>query len=183
MAHVIHSINVTAGGLCHHLDSVVDDAHHQYALNLTQSADALLLGKNTFNLFMEFWPNAIHNPDLPDNTVALAQAFDRIPKLIVSRKAINLNWSNTYQISGPGLTQLRNRLEKITGTVVIFGSPSLASCLLKEGLINEIQILAQPLIGAKGPRAFSGLKEQVKLELLDTSPMPSGSILLQYQVL
>ena len=54
MAHVIHSINTTASGLCHHLDSVTDDEHQRYTIDLTLSADALIFGRNTVDLFTQF---------------------------------------------------------------------------------------------------------------------------------
>ncbi|RUO25558.1 hypothetical protein CWE09_02150 [Aliidiomarina minuta] len=60
MAHVIHSINTMASGLCHHLDSVTGDEHLQYAIDLTLSAEVLIFGRNTFDLFTQFWPDALN---------------------------------------------------------------------------------------------------------------------------
>lgn len=182
MAHVIHSINVTASGLCHPMDSVIDDAHHQYAIDLTLSADALILGRETFDLFMDFWPGAVDRGDLPEKTVALANAFNNIPKLIVSSREIDLSWNGTKHIRGPGLEAIRKELEKLKGTAVNFGSPGLASSLLSEGLVNEIHIVAQPIIGVEGPRAFSDLKERVNLTLLSADSFRSGAVLLRYSV-
>lgn len=183
MAYVIHSINTTASGLCHHLDSAIDDAHHQYATDLTLSADALLFGRNTFDLFMQFWPDAVNEHDLPEATLALARAFSRVPKLVVSSRPVELTWDNTCHIQGPGLSKIMQELENLTGTVVIFGSPGLTSSLLNEGLVNEVHVLAQPYIGIEGPRAFSGLNKRVNLSLLGSSPLDTGSVLLRYNVI
>ena len=65
MAHVIHSINVTVGGSCDHTEAVADEEHHRYALDLLTSADAVLFGRNTFDLFASFWPAAADKADLP----------------------------------------------------------------------------------------------------------------------
>jgi len=182
MAHVIYSINVTASGLCHHLDSATGEAHHQYALDLTSSAEALVFGRNTFDLFMQFWPDAVNRSDLPEGTVALAQAFDAVPKYVISSQPVALTWKNTRHLQGPDLEGARKELEKLEGSVVIFGSPGLATSLLNEGLVNEIHILAQPYIGVEGPHVFDGLKKRVALGLLDAMPMPEGSVLLRYSV-
>lgn len=98
MAHVIHSINTTASGFCHHLDSTIDDTHHSYAVELTLSADALLFGRNTFDLFMQFWPSAIDRNDLPSGTIALAKAFSNAPKLVVSSRPVEVCWNNTKHV-------------------------------------------------------------------------------------
>ncbi|MCC5878307.1 MAG: dihydrofolate reductase family protein [Idiomarina sp.] len=182
MAHVIHSINTTASGLCHHLDSVTGDEHQQYAIDLTLSADALIFGRNTFDLFMQFWPAAANRSDLPEATVALAKALTEIPKLVVSSRPIELYWANTRHIQGPNLDKVANELAQIEGSAVIFGSPSLASNLLNEGLVNEIHILAQPYLGVEGPRAFNGLDKRVSLSLLGSSELKEGSVLLRYSV-
>lgn len=182
MAHVIHSINTTASGLCHHLDSAIDDAHHQYATDLTLTADALLFGRNTFDLFMQFWPDAGNRYDLPAATQALARAFARTPKLVVSNRPVELTWDNTRHVQGSGLSKVVRELEELEGTVVIFGSPGFTSSLLNEGLIDEIHVLAQPYIGVEGPRVFSGLNKRVNLCLLGSSSLKSGSVLLCYKV-
>ncbi|ALS98277.1 dihydrofolate reductase family protein [Lacimicrobium alkaliphilum] len=183
MAHVIHSINITASGLCHHLDSAVDRQHHQYALDLTASAEALILGRNTFGLFMQFWPGASERDDLPADVVALARAFSRIPKYVVSSRPTELTWNNTTPIQGPALDNVSRQLARIPGTVVVFGSPGLATSLLNEGLIDEIHILAQPFIGTQGPRAYNGLEQRAELKLLIAEPLSSEVVLLRYKVI
>lgn len=182
MAHVIHSLNTTVSGLCHHLDSTIDGEHQQYAIDLTLSADLLLFGRNTFDLFMQFWPDAANRSDLPAATVALAKAFAEVPKLVVSSRPIELSWNNTRQIQGPSLSKVARKLDQVKGSAVIFGSPSLASSLLNEELVNEIHILAQPYIGIEGPRAFNGLKKRVDLSLLGSRSLKEGSVLLRYRV-
>lgn len=183
MAHVIHSINVTASGLCHHLDSAVGRQHHQYALDLTASAEALMLGRNTFDLFMQFWPGATERDHLPADIVALARAFNRIPKYVVSTRPVELTWNNTIHFQGPALDNINQQLAKMTGTVVTFGSPGLATSLLKQGLIDEIHILTQPFIGAQGPQAYKGLEQRAELKLLKAEPLSSEVVLLRYKVI
>lgn len=183
MGHVIHSINTTVSGLCHHLDSVIDDSHHQYAIDLTLSADALVFGRNTFDLFTEFWPSAVNRPDLPEPTRALANAFHGTPKLVVSSRPVDSSWNNTRCVQGPGLDVVASEINALPGNAVIFGSPGLAASLLNEGLINELHIVAQPYIGVEGPRLYSALHKRAQLALLDASALKCGSALIRYDVL
>lgn len=75
MAHVIHSINTTVNGGCHHEDVVADEAHHEYALRLLARAEGMLLGRTTFDLFAGFWPAAISRTTRPQGTHAAGSAF------------------------------------------------------------------------------------------------------------
>ena len=164
------------------MDSTIDDSHHQYATDLTLSSDALLFGRNTFDLFMQFWPDAANRDDLPEAMLSLATAFAKTPKLVASSRPIELTWDNTRHVQGAGLSEVVRELNEIKGAVVVFGSPSFASSLLNEGLVNEIHVLAQPCIGVEGPRAFSDLNKRVNLSLIGSSALNSGSVLLRYNV-
>ena len=187
MAHVIHSINATVSGRCHHLDSVIDETHHQYAIQLVSSADAMILGRHTFELFDAFWPTAVNRQDLPDDTVALANAFAAIPKYVVASKESTTAWENVRYISNgnaapPDLASLAQALHDVTGTAVIFGSPGLATAMLQASLINEVHILVQPFVGVEGPAAWAGLPGRVALSLVEARPFRSGAVLLRYRV-
>ena len=114
--------------------------------------------------------------------MALAKAFAEIPKIVVSSRPVELSWANTRHIQGPNLNKVAHELDQLRGTAVIFGSPSFASSLLNERLVNEVHILAQPYVGIEGPRAFSGLDKRISLSLLGCMPLKEGSVLLRYSV-
>ena len=114
--------------------------------------------------------------------MALAKAFAEIPKIVVSSRPVELSWANTRHLQGPNLSKVANELDQIKGTAVIFGSPSFASSLLNEGLVNEIHILAQPYIGVEGPGAFGDLNKRISLSLLGSQELKEGSVLLRYSV-
>ena len=114
--------------------------------------------------------------------MALAKAFAAVPKLVVSNRSVELSWSNTRHIQGVNLNKVAHELDQLKVTAVILGSPSLASNLLNEGLVNEIYIIAQPYVGVEGPRAFGGLNKRIKLSLLGSSELKEGSVLIRYSV-
>jgi dihydrofolate reductase len=181
MAHVIHSINITVGGSCHHADAVADDDHHRYALELVASSSAVLLGRNTFDLFASFWPEAVTRSDLPSLMTDFAAELDAKPKYVVSSRGLETAWKNTRLITGPELDEVRKVLAGTPGTVVVFGSPGLGTSLAAAGHVHEMHMVAQPFIGGAALRAFDGLGVRKKLALLEARPFRSGAVLLRYR--
>jgi dihydrofolate reductase len=181
MAHIVHSINITISGSCHHEDAVADEEHHRYALDLLTSASAVLLGRNTFDLFESFWPKAASRLDLPSYMVSFAAELDAKPKYVVSTRSLGTQWKNTKLLRGPGLGEVNRFLLAAPGTIVVFGSPGLGTSLVAAGLVHEIHVVAQPFIGAPAVRAL-GLSMQKKLALLEARPFQSGAVLLRYEI-
>ena len=180
MAHVIHSINVTVGGSCDHTEAVADEEHHRYALDLLTSADAVLFGRNTFDLFASFWPAAADKTDLPSCMTSFAAELNDKPKYVVSSRSPGTAWKSTTWLHGPELDEVTQFIERATGTVVIFGSPGLGTSLAAVGLVHEIHILVQPFVGATTRRAFAGLSIRKGLTLLEARSFRSGVVLLRY---
>lgn len=180
MAYIIHSINATLSGTCFHEDVIANDEHHRYATKLVRSAEALLLGRKTYDLFADFWPSAVHRNDLPDYVVELAHALTEKPKIVVSSDELCTAWENTTRVDGPELGPLREALSGITGNVVLFGSPSLAGSLAEENLLDEINFLLQPLFSMRGPR-LPFLWHERPLRNVSASRFESGVVLLRYK--
>jgi dihydrofolate reductase len=181
MARILHSINASITGSCHHEDVVADQEHHEYATTLLKSADAVLLGRKTFELFASFWPQAATNPDLPPYVRDFAVALLDKPKFVVSSKEVSTAWKNTACVKGPSLDAVRTTVDDLPGTVVVFGSPSLASSLASEGLLAEIHVLVQPILVSASPRMYSGYPERGQLELGGVERFRSGVVLLRYE--
>ena len=180
MAHVIHSINTTVGGSCHHEDAMADEEHHGYALDLLLGASAVLLGRNTFDLFASFWPTTADRPDFPSYMVAFATELNAKPKYVVSSRGVDVRWQNAKLLHGPGLDEVRALVAGTSGTIVVFGSPGLGTSLIAQGLVHEIHVVIQPFIGAATARAFEPLDNRKKLALIDARPFRSGAMLLRY---
>jgi dihydrofolate reductase len=179
MARIVHSINSTLSGTCYHADVLADEEHHQYATELLASAQALILGRRTYDLFAEFWPSALQRSDLPDFVVRLATVLAATPKLVVSNREFRTSWANTRRIHGPELSGLRAALSAYSANVVLFGSPSLASSLAAAGLLDEVHVLLQPLFSTQGPQ-IPQLWEDARLRNVSATRFKSGVVLLRY---
>lgn len=180
MAHVVHSINVTLNGGCYHEDVVADIEHHEHALGLLKSASFVLLGRNTFDLFEDFWPEAVARHDLPSHVTEFARELRSKPKYVLSSRELSTDWENTFLLCGPSLDPLRKVLAEATGKVVVFGSPSLGASLATAGLLNELHVFLQPFISVAGRKAYEGVEARMVLSLIESRPFESGVVLLRY---
>ena len=181
MARIIHSINATLSGTCFHEDVIADDEHHRYATELARSADALLFGRHTYDLFAEFWPSAMRRKDLSDSVVELAHVLTEAPKIVISSSDLNAAWKNSTQMDGPELTSLRTALFSFNGKIVLFGSPGLASSLAAENLLDEVHVLLQPLFSTRGPQ-LPFLWNERPFRNVSADRFESGVVLLRYEV-
>ena len=180
MAHVVYSINITVAGSCHHEDAVPDEEHHRYALELLASADSVLLGRNTFDLFAHFWPEALTNDSLPTYMKDFAIELELTPKYVLTNRALATKWKNTIGLQGPELTEVRELITRTAGKLVMFGSPKLGASLINAGLINELHIVVQPLVGPNKVLAFQDLGVSTRISLIEARPFESGALLLRY---
>jgi len=174
MARLVYSINVTLDGCCDHTQSIADDEHHDYALNLLSGATGLILGRNTFELFESFWPNMATSESGPRSVVALARELNSKAKYVVSRQRTASDWANTVFISGDLSREIRSLKQRERGDLVLFGSPGLARTLAEMNEIEEYHFVIQPIIAGRGPRIFDEISKRLELVHLDTKVFGSG---------
>ena len=180
MSHVIHSINSTINGCCDHRHVIADEEHHVYAADLINSAEALLFGRNTFDLLENFWPSAAERSDLPSYMVQFAKSINGAKKYVSSNRSLETDWSNCVLISGDIRDNMKSLRAKNSGALVIFGSPGMGRSLAEAGEIDESHFLIQPIAADGEPKLFSGLGAPIKLPLIDVTAFKSGVLLVRY---
>ncbi|HEY2625045.1 dihydrofolate reductase family protein [Dyella sp. Tek66A03] len=180
MAKIIHSINATLNGSCSHHDAIADAEHHGYAADLLSSADALLFGRTTFDLFAGFWPQAASSTELPSHTVSLGRALGRVKKYVLTKRQLISDWDNTFQLSGQLDLEIESLRRSIGGTIVIFGSPGLASSLAAIDQIDEYHILFQPFVVNSQPKLFESVGSRLSLRMMSVTPFASGVLLTKF---
>lgn len=181
MAKIIHSINATLNGSCSHQDAIADVEHHAYAADLLSSADALLFGRMTFDLFAGFWPQAASSTELPSYTVSLGRALGQVKKYVLTKRQLIDDWDNTFPLSGPLDLEIERLRQSFAGNIVIFGSPGLASSLAAIDQIDEYHILFQPFIINSQPRLFASVGSRLSLRMISVTPFASGVLLTKFQ--
>ncbi len=146
-----------------------------------REVDAILLGRRTYELMRAWWPTPEASAAMPD----IARFMNEKRKLVATRQpAYQPGWSNVTVLSeaagGDVINQVRQLKQQPGGEIILFGSNSLAVGLLQAGLLDEVQVLVNPLVIGDGTPLFKGLEGRVELALAETLKLKSGSIMLTY---
>lgn len=183
MTHLIYSVNITLNGCCDHTQVIADEEHHHYAMGLLSWADVLVLGRNTFELFEGFWPDAAQRTDLPHHIVQFARALEDKKKYVVTRRPLDTQWNNTFVLSGSLGEQLSAWDENSSSNILVWGSPRLGRSLLELEQINEIHLLVQPVAAGGEPKLFDGLANSAKFSLEKVEAFKSGVVVICYKAI
>lgn len=136
-----------------------------------QEADALLLGRTTYDIFRSYWPG---------KTDVIGQAFDRVPKYVASRGRPELSWDTSTQISDAAtqVSELRERHRQIH----TWGSGNLLQTLFREGLVDRVNLWVCPVVLGKGKKLFPEGTAATRFELVEPpKPYPAGVLLMRYR--
>lgn len=141
-----------------------------------ENADALLLGRRTYDIFAAYWPQQDESGD----DGAIASLFNRVPKYVASRGTPDLSWAGSSQL-GPDLPaavrEIRDRHEHIK----VVGSLNLVQTLLREKLFDRLDLWVHPIMLGVGKKVFDGGAVPTNLTLLEP-PLAGGkgSVYLRY---
>ena len=140
--------------------------------------DALLLGRKTYDIFAEYWPQ-----QADDFAGGIAGKFNRIPKYVASHGTPNLEWAGSSLI-GPDIAasvrEIRDRHEK---SVQVIGSLDFVQTLLREGLFDQITLWVYPIVLGNGKKVFADGTVPANLELLEpATTSPRGAVTLRYRL-
>jgi len=137
----------------------------------------LLFGRITYELMTSYWPT----PYAMQNDPIVAERMNNLPKVVFSRTLDKASWNNTKLVKGDMAAEIRKMKKEPGENMVIFGSGSIVSQLAPEGLIDEYQIVLNPVVLGKGKTMFEGIKEKLTLKLTKTRTFGNGNVLLCYE--
>ena len=137
------------------------------------SADALLLGAVTYQIFADSWPSR-SDPE------GFADKMNSMPKYVVSTTSAKLAWNNSHQVNGTIAEEVA-RLKRQPGqTILVAGSGVLVQALMHHDLVDEYRLLVYPILLGKGKRLFKD-GSRALLKLVKAQAFRTGVVLLQYQ--
>ena len=177
-----YSINVTLDGCVDHRVGVVDEETLAYWARSLELADALLLGRVTYQMMEDAWrrPGSGLWPDwMQEADIEFAETIDRSKKYVVSNTLEKVDW-NAELLSGD-LIEAVTRLRRAPGRGLFVGGVTLPVTLANAGLIDEYEFLVHPVIAGHGPNLFAGLAEPLKLKLVGRKDFYSGVVALKYE--
>jgi dihydrofolate reductase len=162
----------TQGGwLVPHMDETFIDQ----AAEWLGQADALLLGRRTYEAFARDWPQ-ITDPDDPFTVL-----MNSLPKYVASHTLAAGTWNPATILSGDVPVQVAELKQQPGRDLQIHGSARLAQSLLAAGLIDELRLVVAPVIVGHGRRLFPDGGPPAGLRLVSSETTPGGLALQIYE--
>ncbi|WP_086663614.1 dihydrofolate reductase family protein [Lentzea kentuckyensis] len=162
-----------AGGWFDPLGAEVDQSDiNEVIAEQRAAADALLLGRNTFEAFREFWPKQSEDP------TGVSDYLNRVSKYVIANAMDDPGWDNTTVLRGPLLDEVQALKDRPGGDVVVTGSIQLVQSLIAADIVDEYRLFVYPVVIGHGARLFESA--DIRLALQETRQFKSGVVLLRY---
>jgi dihydrofolate reductase len=167
-----YSINVTLDGCCHHEGPRPTEAMHRYTAEILARADALILGRVTYEMMEAGWRSP--SPEMPAWMRPFAEVIGQAKKYVVSRTLQSVDW-NAELVRGDAVAAVR-ALKQQPGNGLYVGGVNFPLQLADAGLIDEFELIVHPRIAGHGPTLFAGLAQAVDLELTAQKDLGDGIV-------
>jgi dihydrofolate reductase len=155
---------------------VLDPDSNTVSLEQFLVADAMVLGRKTYQGLAGVWPTLADHPTLG----LFADRMNTMPKYVASRTLREpLAWNATL-LEGDLAESVPALKAKHQGTLVVSGAGELADELTRLGLVDEFWYWVYPSLWPAGPRIFDGVGP-VRLELIGSTTFASGVVRLAYR--
>lgn len=152
----------------------------EYAAFVAENASGggqLLLGRITYQMMASYWPT----PAADQHDPVVAAGMNRMPKVVFSRSLEEASWSNTKLVKGDLVEEVRKMKNESEGDMAILGSGNIVSQLAPAKLIDEYQIMVDPVALGSGRTMFDGVREKLDLKLTRTRTFGNGKVFLCYE--
>ena len=138
----------------------------------------LVFGRVTFDMMRSYWPTAAAKK----NNAAVAEGMNNMPKAVFSRMLTTADWKNTRLLKGDLVSEARALKRESGPDMVILGSGSIVAQLTAAGLIDEYQIVVNPIVLGAGRTMFEGVPQPVGLRLAKTRSFTNGNVVSWYNL-
>ena len=153
---------------------VVGDDHFAYKLEETLEAEALLLGRVTYESFASAWPGR-------DDEAGFAAKMNAMPKYVFSRTLDTLEWDNSTLLEGELPDEVARLKAEVDGIILVAGSRSVVHQLLENDLVDELRLMIFPVVLGSGARVYPESVRKLPLELGDSRTYESGVVVQVYR--
>jgi len=139
-----------------------------------ERADALLLGRKTWEIWEPYWPKH-------DSGDAVSHGINVLPKYVPSTTLKNPTWQNTHVLDGDVESKVRELKAKPGRYLLLQGSGVLLRWLLERDLVDELKLIIYPLVLGKGLRLFPEQGQTHRLEVLESKVTGTGIVIQTYR--
>ncbi len=151
-----------------------DDDTGRFVNSVFERADALLLGRRTWEIFEAYWPQ--HDDGDP-----VSHGINVLPKHVPSTTLADPTWQNTHLIRGDVETAVRDLKAKPGRELQVHGSGELLRWLLERDLVDELHLQIHPVVVGDGLRLFPDRGPTHDLTLVESRTTPSGVTIQTYR--
>ena len=160
----------------------VDEEIFDHVGKRINEGDTALYGRKTFQMMENYWPTAGDKPNASRHDIEHSKWYRKIHKVVLSKTMKGQNLPNTTIISD-NISERINEIKQRPGNeIAVFGSPTATHALIQQNLIDGYWLFVNPVILGQGIPLFTGIKEKIKLKLLNTHQFSSGVTELNYIV-
>jgi len=150
-----------------------DEEMGPYLISMFERADALLLGRTTWEIWEGYWPHHDDNP--------FGHRINALPKYVPSTTLNDPTWQNTHVIGGDVEAAVRDLKQRPGGELQVHGSGVLLRWLLERDLVDELSLRLHPVVVGDGLRLFPEQGSTHNLEPIESRQMPGGVTILSYR--
>jgi dihydrofolate reductase len=152
-----------------------DDLSMNWVIENVRGAGGYLLGRGTYEIFAAYWPKA------PEDQQVLAEPLNALPKYVASTTLDEpLGWQNSRLLRGDIDAAVRALKAEEGKDLHVIGSPRLVQTLMALGLVDELQLMIDPVVAGGGKRLFHDDGALRRLRLADNQVTSTGAIIATY---
>ena len=133
----------------------------------------LLLGRRTYDIWAGFWPKAGNSP--------MANALNAATKYVATHRLDSLGWGPVKDLGADIMEGVRGLKSQDGPDLIVWGSSTLTSVLLEQGLVDEVVLIVYPVLLGRGKRFFSDSADPRELAFVSTKATPTGVLMNSYR--
>ena len=151
-----------------------DDRLVEHLGQVIASQDAVLLGRGTFDYWVDYWPSSNFEP--------FASFINTTPKYVFTSTTPSATWASSTFVNAPAVAYVAELKRGEGGHIGIHGSIALAQSLLRAEAVDELRLVIAPTLAGRGRRLFDGDESPPlqRFELTDLERTSTGLVLARY---
>jgi dihydrofolate reductase len=157
-----------------------DEEDREFSAKASRTSGTLIFGRTTYEMMASYWPT----PDAMKSNPDVARVMNTAPKIVFSRTMRPVSdgpaWKNVRvirEMERDGILKMKQEADR---DFVILGSGSIVQQFAKLGLIDEFQLMVNPVILGTGKYLFRDVN-RINLKLLEARPFRNGRVFLRYR--
>jgi dihydrofolate reductase len=151
-----------------------------YVDEITQPVDLILLGRNLATGFIPHWAAVAQDLSNPEREAGVK--YSETPKIVFSKNLKKSEWKNTEVENGDFVKRITQLKKTAGGDIIVYGGGKFVSSLIKEQLIDELNLFINPSIIGRGVPIFQEVTQMQNFEISETKQFECGIVLLKYRL-